>query len=396
MNILITTIFNYPHEGGLSSHITTLKKGLEKEGHLVDVLSFSDLPNWKRKLFAQGPGYVMNRIKHGKGQLHNDLQRKSLLSNIILEKAPSYDVINSQDIFATLASLECGLPVVATVHGYYAYEAISRGAIHPNTDEAEKIKRFEQQAYNGVQLNVTVDKRICGYVKETSGVEAQIIRNFIDTEQFNHYSRPELTRSKYHLPQDAFMLFVPRRLTEKNGVVYPLLALKQIHDLYPNVILVYAGTGEQLSALKKKTEEFNLQNYVYFLGSVPHQDMVELYQTSQIVLIPSVHSHGVEEATSISAIEAMGSGTPVIAGSIGGLKELITHDVDGLLFGDRDEKMLSDFIRYLVENPEIGKTLAKRAKQKVISNFSHITAAKKFEGLYSQAIQKRASTSLKE
>ncbi|GGF31106.1 hypothetical protein GCM10010954_32840 [Halobacillus andaensis] len=390
MNILITTIFNYPHEGGLSSHITTLKKGLEEEGHVVDVLSFSDLPNWKRKLFAQGPGYVMNKVKHGKGQLHNDLKRKALLSKVILEKSSSYDVINSQDIFATLASLESSLPIVGTVHGYYAYEAISRGAIHPNTDEAEKIKRLEQQAYKVAQLNVTVDKRICNYVKEISGVDAQIIRNFIDTEQFNHYSRPEQTRSKYNLPQDAFMLFVPRRLTEKNGVIYPLLALKRLHALYPNVILVYAGTGEQLPALKKKTEEYNLQNHVFFLGSVPHPDMVELYQASQIVLIPSVHSHGVEEATSISAIEAMGSGTPVIAGSIGGLKELITHDVDGLLFGDRDERMLSDFIRYLVENPEIGKTLAKRAKQKVVCNFSHITAAKKFENLYTQAIQKKS------
>ena len=88
MNILITTIFNYPHEGGLSSHITTLKKGLMSRGHNVDILSFSQLPPFKRKMLAQAPGFLLNKVKQGSGQLFNDRQRQKLLASSIksLEK----------------------------------------------------------------------------------------------------------------------------------------------------------------------------------------------------------------------------------------------------------------------------------------------------------------------
>ena len=59
--------------------------------------------------------------------------------------------------------------------------------------------------------------------------------------------------------------------------------------------------------------------------------MKDLYGASDIVLVPSIHSYGVEEATSISALEAMGSGSPVVAGAVGGLKEIFEHEKDGLL-----------------------------------------------------------------
>ena len=49
------------------------------------------------------------------------------------------------------------------------------------------------------------------------------------------------------------------------------------------------------------------------------------------MIVPSVHSAGVEEATSISALEAMGSGTPLIACAVGGLKEIVNPGVDGLI-----------------------------------------------------------------
>src|SRR5690554_20309 len=129
MKILLTTIFDFPHEGGLSTHVSTLKSGLEARGHDVDVLSFTQLHPLFRKVYAQAPGYLINKIKPGKGQLINDRNRMSLLASQIKEVKERYDVINSQDIYAALASIESGLPTVATVHGYFSFEAISRGAI---------------------------------------------------------------------------------------------------------------------------------------------------------------------------------------------------------------------------------------------------------------------------
>ncbi|WP_082233335.1 glycosyltransferase family 4 protein [Halobacillus massiliensis] len=391
MRILLTTIFDYPHEGGLATHVSTLKKGLEANGHSADVLSFSNIPSWKKKFIAQGPGYVINKLNKGKGQLVNDKKRMQLLAELIKEQQSHYDIINSQDVFATLAALETKLPVVATVHGYYTYEAISRGAIKPDSSEAEELKKIELEAYSRSIANITVDQRIKDYVKKVSERDATVIRNFIDPEPF--LKTPNDVRKKLGLPAEAAILFVPRRLTEKNGVIYPLLALREIIKRHPEVVLVYAGTGEQFKAIKKKTAEYNLENHVFMLGSVAHSQMVDLYHAAQITLIPSVHSHGVEEATSISALEAMGSGTPVIAGAVGGLKELIDHRLDGLLFRDRDEKELVHHILYLLDNPLQAKDMANRAQQKIMQLYSHNSASQKFLEIYKKAIQKQSTSS---
>ncbi len=79
-------------------------------------------------------------------------------------------------------------------------------------------------------------------------------------------------------------------------------------------MLVLVNTTNIEQAISK----FNLHSNVKMLGSVPHEKMKDLYGIADIVLVPSVHSYGVEEATSISALEAMGSSAPVIAGAVGG------------------------------------------------------------------------------
>ncbi|PJN90352.1 glycosyltransferase family 4 protein [Bacillus sp. mrc49] len=387
MNILITTIFNYPHEGGLSSHITTLKKGLMSRGHTVDILSFSQLPHFKKKMLAQAPGFLLNKVKQGSGQLFNDRQRQKLLASSIKSLNKQYDVINAQDIFATLASVESGIPTVQTVHGYYSFEAVSRGALLPDSAEDLTIRELERKAYQSAAKVVTVDQRIKDYIHHLAHIEAEAIKNFIDLSAFAPESaKREQTRQDFQIPLHKKMLFVPRRMTEKNGVIYPLLALPEVLEAHQETVLVYAGTGEQLARLEETAASLHLTDSVQFIGSVPFENMHNLYEASDVVLIPSVHSHGVEEATSISALEAMSCRSPVIASAIGGLKEIIVDGEDGLLVKEKDTKALAQSILKLLHDPPYASTLASRARSKMESEYSHLSAAKRFEAAYNEVL----------
>ncbi|WP_285767870.1 glycosyltransferase family 4 protein [Peribacillus sp. SI8-4] len=387
MNILITTIFNYPHEGGLSSHIMTLKKGLMSRGHTVDVLSFSQFPPFKKKVLAQAPGFLMNKVKQGSGQLFNDRQRQKLLASLIKSLDKHYDVINAQDIYATLASVESGIPTVQTVHGYYSFEAVSRGALLKDSEEDLAIRELECKAYRSAAKVVTVDQRIKDYIHHSAHVEAEAIKNFIDVSAFAPESTErEQTRQAFQLPLHKKMIFVPRRMTEKNGVIYPLLALPEVLETHQETALVYAGTGEQHARLEETAARLGLTEYVHFIGSVPYEEMHNLYETSDIVLIPSVHSHGVEEATSISALEAMSCGSPVIASAIGGLKEIIVDGEDGLLVEEKNTKALAQSILTLLHDPRYASALALRARLKMEREYSHLAAAKKFEAAYQEVL----------
>lgn len=389
MKILLSTIFEYPHEGGLSTHVATLKNGLEALGHQVDVLSFTDLNPLVRKAYAQAPGFIASKIKPGSGQLMNDQNRMTLIHKELNKLKGQYDVVNTQDVYATLAAEGTGIPVVETVHGYYSFEAISRGAIAEGSKEDITVREREKRAYTLADEVVTVDQRIKDYVMSMSGVEATAIKNFIDVEDFDP-GKLDLSgiRKEFGIPADKKMLFVPRRMTEKNGVIYPTLALRKVLDRHPDTVLVYAGTGEQMPAIKREVEKQGLDGDVLLLGTVPHEKMKYLYGTSDVVLVPSVHSYGVEEATSISALEAMGSRSPVIAGAVGGLKEIIEHEKDGLLVTEKDVDGLSEAILKVLDSPTFAEQLARNARTKIEQMYSHHSAAARFEEIYMKAANK--------
>jgi glycosyltransferase involved in cell wall biosynthesis len=391
MKILITTVFDYPHAGGLSTHVTTLKAGLEARGHEVDVLSISDVPGWQSKFIARGPSFVLNKVKKGKGILWSRKARQNMLQTLIEKnKHKNYDIINAQDVFATFASIASGIPTVSTVHGYMAFEAVSAGSVEENSEEAKFLQEMEKKAYSQTRKVITVDQRIKDYVKKQAGVEGTAIRNFIDIHDFKPAveKKAEL-RQKHGFSDDDLVFFVPRRLTKKNGVIYPTLAFPKVLEKFPNAKLVYAGMGEAFEELKALVAEKGLENQVTLLGAIPHKEVKDFFALADVVLVPSIHSAGVEEATSISALEAMGSGIPLIACAVGGLKEIVDHEKDGLLVEERNVAELEDAMIYLLENPETGAALAKRARQKIEEEYSHLAAAEKYEQIYLSALEQK-------
>ena len=389
MRIMITTIFDYPHTGGLSTHVSTLKAGLEELGHEVDVVSFSDLPKAKRDL-ARAPSFLINKISQGKGILVGHRIRQALLKDLIQQKAREnvYDIINAQDVYASLASFPCKLPVVSTVHGYLSFEAVSRGAVKTGSKEAKAMQALEKEVYQKTRRPITVDQRIKDYIRDLAGVEGERIYNFINVDQFEpQVEKREELRAQYGFNKDDVLLFIPRRMTRKNGVIFPAKALKLIHEKYPNTRLVYAGSGEEEQNIRQIAKESGLEDHVHMLGNIPHDIMKDYYAMSNMTLIPSIHSEGVEEATSISALEGMGAGVPVIASAVGGLKEIIIPEKSGLLVEEQSPEAIRDAVYKIIENPELGEKMAQHAREMIEENYSHHAAAKKFADIYQDALE---------
>ncbi|MFJ7977710.1 glycosyltransferase family 4 protein [Peribacillus sp. NPDC096379] len=389
MKILIATAYDYPHAGGLSTHVATLQAGLEALGHEVDVLSFSDVSPVSRKLLAQGPSFLLNKFKKGKGIIWSHKMRQRFLKALIEKnKDKQYDVVNAQDPFTTLAAIESGIPTVSTVHGYMTFESVSKGSMDEGSTEAKIMQDIEIQAYQGTRKIITVDQRLRDYVKDLSGVQGTAVSNFIDIHGFEpkKTKKAEL-RKTYNVDVNAPVIFVPRRLTKKNGVIYPALALPQVLKSVPNAQLIYAGSGEALANIKEIVAEHKLEKHVTLLGAVSHDTVKDYYALSDVVLVPSVHSAGVEEATSISALEAMGSGSPLVACAVGGLKEIVINGEDGILVEEKNVEELAEATAYLLQNPDKGQEMADKARAKIEKDYSHIAAAKKYLEVYESALR---------
>lgn len=390
MKILLATVYDYPHLGGLSVHLTTLKAGLESRGHEVDVVSFTDVPKWKRDGIVRGPAFLLNKMKQGKGYVWTLKRRQDELAILIKEAVSKkeYDIINAQDVFTTFAALETNVPVVSTVHGYLTFEGISKGSVIEGSPEAAELQEAERKGYKSTREVITVDTRIKEYILKETGVTGNMIKNFIDVESF----KPEIERraefrDTYGFSQDELIFFVPRRLTKKNGVMYPILSLPAVVEKFPNARVVFAGTGEMMEPMKQKAAELGVSDNITMLGAVDHSVMMQYYALANVALVPSIYSAGVEEATSISALEAMGSGVPLIACAVGGLKEIVDSGKDGLLVEEQNVEELSDAMIRLLEDPAYGEQLAEAGRSKIIEEYSHFAAAEKYEAIYLKALK---------
>lgn len=397
MKILMFTTFEYPHIGGMSTHMTLIKRGLLDNGNEVEVLSTSNINRILRKIIFSLPCKILSLFNKDIGTFWFNFINEIFLTTLLLIKlfnGKKFDIINCQDVLA--CRIVCRIQkffrykIIFTVHGYFVMQSISNGVLSSNSCISRMYSRIEREVYSSVDYIITVDNRIKNYIIDCAGIrnseKITVLKNFIDINYFKHISTDkEILRKKWNLPQNKFIILCPRRLVPKNGVIYPILAMAQIKS-YDQIILVYAGDGQEKSKMEELIRENELNDRVFMLGDIDHQSIVELYNLCDLVIVPSVNSAGVEEATSISAIEGMACSKVVIASNIGGLKELITHDYNGILVREKDINELSNNILSIYLDNEKRKFLENNARKTVEEQFSLNERIKDYLRIFRKAL----------
>jgi glycosyltransferase involved in cell wall biosynthesis len=374
-------------EGGVSSHIDTLVKSLPKNIQAHYHFS-STTPS-----FVKGALWLSSGFSKSHARVKHFYYRVSLLEDWLRQFAFSDNaLVHAHDVEAGLAALRFReksgrkFPIVYTVHG-----PLSREIRMDMKDEyfAEVIQGIEKSVYNQVERLIAVDQGQKAIVVDEFGVSESlitVISNAVDAEEINqllHIStEDELGRQmREKRKQCRVLLVLPRRLVEKNG---PLVVLEALNLLAKDVHLWVVGDGPLRDVFEAKVSQLGLSPRVWLLGAQPRKQTIAAMGLADIVLVPSVPSHGVIEATSIAALEGMALGKVVIASNIGGLAELIRHRYNGLLFEAGDYKALAELIvnNEFVTSQKIGNT----AKTFVTDVWSVQTWVNKIVEVYKSAL----------
>jgi glycosyltransferase involved in cell wall biosynthesis len=139
--------------------------------------------------------------------------------------------------------------------------------------------------------------------------------------------------------------------------------------------LVLAGHGSERSRLEELTGRFGLYEKVKFLGGV--DDVPSLFATAHLLVHPSR-----SEGLSNTILEAMAEGLPVVATSVGGTPELITHEKNGLLVPPDQPLMLAKSIRQLLDDPKMREEIGSAGYELVIERCSAEGIAGQYERIY--------------
>ncbi|NEO76306.1 glycosyltransferase family 4 protein, partial [Moorena sp. SIO4G3] len=185
------------------------------------------------------------------------------------------------------------------------------------------------------------------------------------------------------------ILFVGRISPEK-GVHVLIDAFNQVVSRYPNVQLKLVGPenamllwyildrndpkvrslmpyfrGHYRELLQQRISK-SAANKVFFLGKVPHEEMITYYQEADLFVFPSVW----QEPFGMPIVEAMAMELPVIATQGGAFPEIVEEEKTGLLVERGDANALAEAILRLIMDENLSQEMGKSGRKRVEENFS--------------------------
>jgi glycosyltransferase involved in cell wall biosynthesis len=153
------------------------------------------------------------------------------------------------------------------------------------------------------------------------------------------------------------------RLAPQKGFVHLIRAMPQVLAAVPNARLVLAGDGPLERELKDEAVECGVAERVQFLGF--RRDILELLTAFDIFALPSLW-----EGLSISLIEALAAGKPIVATDIDGNREVIDNLETGLLVPPADAGAFAAALLRLLTDRSLAERLAVNARLSAESRFS--------------------------
>jgi glycosyltransferase involved in cell wall biosynthesis len=138
------------------------------------------------------------------------------------------------------------------------------------------------------------------------------------------------------------------------------------------------------------------QRRVEFLGVVDDADLPALYRGAQVLAVPSVERTcygrkiAVAELLGLAGIEAMASGTPVVASRLGGLPEVVEHGVTGFLVEPGNTAELRWRLAQVLGDRRLAKRLGRNARERFLETFTWQACADRCLAAYSELVDTRA------
>lgn len=171
------------------------------------------------------------------------------------------------------------------------------------------------------------------------------------------------------------------------GAIYPFkgvqILLNAMKRLPRNVELHIVGKGNDsdLESLKDFVNKNSLN--VKFLGTI--KNCLNEYSNSIATIVPSDYFEGF----GLVNTEAMACGKPVIASKVGGISEIIDHEVNGFLFEQGNDEELAKYMIKLWQNRKLALEMGKRAREKAVTVYSRERFYEKFIYVYEQVLKRK-------
>jgi len=279
------------------------------------------------------------------------------------------DVVHAHDwvvaAAATTLSRASGAPLVATVHATEAgrHDGWIVGPL------SQTVHRREVRLASAASAVIVCSRAMEGEVVAALGpfsAPVIMIPNGIDLDAWQtSEAESAAARARLGVTPSAPMIVYTGRLAHEKGVGTLVGAMPAVLDGLSDTRLIIAGRGPLESTVREQVSALGLDASVTLAGFLPEHELRALVATANCAVVPSLY-----EPFGLVALEAGALGTPVVASAVGGLAEIITDDVTGLLVAPGDPAPLAAAVLRVLRDPELATRLAHAARSSVAAHYS--------------------------
>ena len=218
------------------------------------------------------------------------------------------------------------------------------------------------------------------YARSLTHRNLVIIPNGIDLKRYQEQPVPDLSHSTKK------RIFYVGRLEKRKGVKYLVDAFADLRERRSDVELIIAGAGPELDKLQDKVKEDKIPD-VSFVGRISDQEKIEYLKSSHIFCSPALYG----ESFGIVLLEAMASGTIVVAGDNSGYKEVLNGDGRMSLVDPKQTNEFSRRLELLIDSKNMQKVWKDWAHSEV-TKYDFPVIARSYINLYKMAYEKKQKT----
>lgn len=354
--VLFLTL-RYGPVGGLEIYNMHLVAALRNAGCAVDVWSVFDQPG------AEPEGAVplapRGRLAMG---LYFRFLWETVLHRRIMAAAANYDLVVCGHINMVpavyTAYAEAGLPYWVWTYGREAW-----------ANWSSKVKRGMEAAQCIGALSAYTKTSITQRLPEAPVI---VLHNPVDIARFKPSPEPITMR-------DHPVLLTVSRLSSREtykGQDTVIQALPLVHKKLGGAVdYQLCGTGDDIPRLRRLANELGVDSQVRFLGWVPYENIVAIYQDCDIFVMPSKVERRPDgtwagEGFGFVYIEAAACGKPVIGSNQGGATDALKHGITGFAVNPHSVEEVADAIYTLLANPDLAAQMGQAGRRFVEENFS--------------------------
>ena len=386
MRVALLTETYFPHINGVTTHVKTLREGLTALGHEVLVVTAS--PNISKHFVEDGvlycPGRKLKRV-YGYG-LASPFSIKRM--KILKEFNPDIIHVHNEfgiGLFGIIAAKRLKSTLIYTLHtdyDSYMYYVIPKVLARTAGKIMRKYINIYAKQSDGI---IGPSSKCFDYIKKASNKKKiKILSNSIELSQFSAENVSAQQKKdlldKLGLPENAFIACFVGRMGNEKAIDVTLDFLAKTLQKGDNIFYLAAGDGPTIEEFKAQANRLNISDRVRFTGRVEHDDIPVYYAISKVFLTSSL-----TEMNSISMLEAMAMGLPVLQRVDEVNKDQIEEGINGYLFNDEKEMYmhLKDLSRMSQKDFEKIQNLT----SETVSQKDELDLAKRAVEVYEIAIQ---------